>query len=213
MSWELPDTQGTCKLKKLIIACEILILFIFFAKIVTVLGTIKSSGAVDHFLSVEQASANSPAVDNKNFSDRNICGDSLLKERELVSSLLEEQKELQDREIFLKSEEKRLNSLKDEILSKFAELRIVQEKLTGFLEQIKEIRDERYKNLAKVYESTPPAQASAMLEKLDKKTAAAIIMNMSTKKAGAIWGYVDPQKGVDITKEITSIDRFSKKSK
>ena len=213
MSWELPDTQGTCKLKKLIIACEILILFIFFAKIVTVVGTIRSSGAVDHFLSVEQASANSPAVDNKNFSDRNIYGDSLLKERELVSSLLEEQKELQDREIFLKSEEKRLNSLKDEILSKFAELRIVQEKLSGFLEQIKEIRDERYKNLAKVYESTPPARASAMLEKLDKKTAAAIIMNMSTKKAGAIWGYVDPQKGVDITKEITSIDRFSKKSK
>jgi len=200
-------------LKKLIIACEILILFLFFAKIVTVVGITKSSGTADHFLSVEQASANSPAVDNKNFSDRNIYRDSLLKERELVSSLLEEQKQLQDREIFLKSEEKRLNSLKDEILSKFAELRIVQEELSGFLEQIKEIRDERYKNLAKVYESTPPARASAMLEKLDKKTAAAIIMNMSTKKAGAIWGYVDPQKGVDITKEITSINRFSKKSK
>ena len=211
MSWELPDTQGTCKLKKLIIACEILILFIFFAKIVTVLGTIKSSGAVDHFLSVEQASANSPALDKEKISGR--AGDGLIKEREFVSSLLEEQKELQDREVFLKSEEKRLNSLKDEILSKFAELRIMQEKLSGFLEQIKKIRDERYKNLAKVYESTPPAQASAMLEKLDKKTAAAIIMNMSTKKAGAIWGYVDPQKGVDITKEITSIDRFSKKSK
>jgi flagellar motility protein MotE (MotC chaperone) len=117
----------------------------------------------------------------------------------------------------LKSEEKRLNSLKDEILSKFVELRIVEEKLSGFLEQIKEIRDERYKNLAKVYESTPPAKASAMLEKLDKKIAAAIIMNMRTKKAGAIWGYVDPQKGVEITKEITkeitSIDCFSKKSK
>jgi len=201
-------------LKKLIIACEILILFIFFAKIVMVVGTIKSSGdVVDHFLSVEQASANSSAVDSRNFPGRDIYGDSLLKERELASSLINEQKELHDREIFLKSEEKRLNSLKDEILSKFAELRTVEEKLSKFFEQIKEIHDERYKNLAKVYEATPPAQASAMLEKLDKKTAAAIIMNMKAKKAGAIWGYVDPQKAVDITKEITSIDCFSKKSK
>jgi len=199
-------------LKKLIIACEILILFIFFAKIITAVGTIKSSGAVDHFLAVEQASANSPTADSRKFSDSNIYGDSLL-EKEFISSLLEEQKELKDREIFLKSEEKRLNSLKDEILSKFAELRIVQENLSVSLEQIKEIRNERYKNLAKVYESTPPAQASVMLEKLDKQTAAAIIINMSTKKAGAIWGYVDPQKGVDITKEITRIVNVSKESK
>jgi len=199
-------------LKKLIIACELLILFIFFAKIITAVGTIKSSGAVDHFLAVEQASANSPTADSRKFSDSNIYGDSLL-EKEFISSLLEEQKELKDREIFLKSEEKRLNSLKDEILSKFAELRIVQENLSVSLEQIKEIRNERYKNLAKVYESTPPAQGSVMLEKLDKKTAAAIIINMSTKKAGAIWGYVDPQKGVDITKEITRIVNVSKESK
>ena len=200
-------------MKKLIISCEIFILFIFFAKIISVVGIIKSSGAVDHFLSVEQASANSSAVDSRNFSGRDIYGDSLLKERELASSLVNERKELQDREIFLKSEEKRLNSLKDEILSKFAELRIVEEKLSRFFEQIKEIRDERYKNLAKVYESTPPAQASAMLEKLDKKTAAAIIMNMRAKKAGEIWGYIHPQKGVEITREITNIDRFPQKSK
>jgi flagellar motility protein MotE (MotC chaperone) len=199
-------------LKKLIIACEFLILFIFFAKIIAVVGTIKSSGAIDHFLAIEQASANSPTADSKKSFDRNIYGDSLL-EKEFIPSLLEEQKELKDREILLKSEEKRLNLLKDEILSKFAELRILQENLSVSLEQIKEMRNERYKSLAKVYESTPPAQASAMLEKLDKKTAAAIIMNMSTKKAGAIWGYVDPQKGVDITKEITRIVNFSEESK
>ena len=178
-------------------------------KIVTVVGTLKNSGTVDHFLSVKQASANSPAVDNKKISGRD--GDGLIKEKKLISSLLEEQKRLQDREIFVKSEEKRLNSLKNEILSKFAELRIVEERLSGFLEQIKDIHDARYKNLAKVYEATPPAQASAMLENLDKKTAATIIMNMKAKKAGAIWGYLDPKKGVEITEEITRIDCSSQK--
>lgn len=200
-------------MKKLIIACEILILFICFAKTVIVVETIKSSDIVDYFLSVDQASAKSSAADNKRLSDKNISQDSILKEKGLVSSLLKKQKQLNDREIFLKSEERRLNSLKNEILSKFTKLHALQEKLSGIFEQIKDIHDERYKKLAKVYESTPPAQASAMLEKLDKKTAAAIIMNMRTKNAGAIWGYIDPEKGVEITKEITSIDRFSKKRK
>ena len=200
-------------MKKLIIACEIFILFICFAKTVIVLETIKSSDIVDYFLSVDQASAKSPAAGNKRLSDKNISQDTILKEKGIISSLLKKQKQLNDREIFLKSEERRLNSLKDEILSKFTKLNALQEKLSGIFEQIKDIHDERYKKLAKVYESTPPAQASAMLEKLDKKTAAAIIMNMRTKNAGAICGYIDPEKGIEITKEITSIDRFSKKRK
>ncbi len=200
-------------MKKLIIACEILIFFIFSAKIIAVVGTIKSLGAIDYFLSVDQAAAKSPALYNKKKSDSNISEENILKQRGLISSLLNKQKQLKDRETSLKSEEKRLNSLKDEILSKFTELHALQEKLSGIFEQIKEIHDERYKKLAKVYESSPPAQASAMLEKLDKKTAAAIIMNMRTSKAGAIWGYIDPEKGVEITKEISNIDRLSKKSK
>jgi len=54
-----------------------------------------------------------------------------------------------------------------------------------------------------VYESTPPAKAGSMLEKLDTKTAAGISMNMKRDKAGAIWGHISPQKAVEITREIT----------
>jgi len=61
----------------------------------------------------------------------------------------------------------------------------------------------RYKEMAKVYESAPPAKAGAMLEKLDTKTAAGITMNMKKEKAGAIWGFITSQKAVEITKEIT----------
>ena len=57
--------------------------------------------------------------------------------------------------------------------------------------------------MAKVYEATPAAKAGKMLEQLDIKTAAGITMNMKKDKAGAIWGYVNPQKAVEITKEIT----------
>jgi flagellar motility protein MotE (MotC chaperone) len=42
-----------------------------------------------------------------------------------------------------------------------------------------------------------------MLEKLDNKTAAAIIINMKSKNAGTVLGYIKPDKSVAITREIT----------
>ena len=196
-------------MKKLVIACEIFILFVCVTKIALVFQTIKSRDIIDNFLSLDQASAKTSVIDNKKFDSIS----KVSKEKGLILSLLQKEKQIKENESYLISEKKRLNSLKNEILSKFNKLRTLEEKLGRTLEQIKEIHDERYKKLAKVYESTPPAQASAMLEKLDKKTAAAIIMNMRTSKAGAIWGYIDPERGVEITKEIANIDRLSKKSK
>lgn len=62
--------------------------------------------------------------------------------------------------------------------------------------------------MAKVYESTPPAKAGPMMEKLDTKTAAGITMNMKKDKAGALWAYLTPAKAVEITKEITRAGGF-----
>ena len=191
-------------MKKLIVVCEILILFIFLAKIVAVGGILKISETADRLMTVDHASADSPVVGDNDHPVKDVCKDSLLQERELLSSLLEKQKELKDRERLLSSEEKRLNSLKNEILSRINKLREMEEKLSGLLETIKETDNNRYKDLAKVYESTPPARASSMLEKLDKRTAAAIIMNMKSKKAGAIMGHINPTRAAEITKEITS---------
>ena len=170
-------------LKKLIITCEILVLFIFIVKIVMVGGLMKNSEPSVSVLSVNQALADSPAVTGHNFPVKEVCEDNLLMERKLLDSLLEKQKEIQNREDKLKSEEKNLNSLKNEILSKIDKLRETEKRLTVIIESIKEVDGKKYKNLAKIYESSPPAQASSMLEKMDKKTAAAIIMNMRRKEA------------------------------
>jgi flagellar motility protein MotE (MotC chaperone) len=40
---------------------------------------------------------------------------------------------------------------------------------------------------------------------MDSKTAAGIIMQMNVKKAGAVWGELNPEKAVEITKAIASI--------
>ena len=199
-------------MKKLIISCEILVFIIFLAKIVTVGDIIRNPEAVERYFSVNQALADSPEINRLKPQVQDVSEDGLLKERELMASLLEKQKELEARENLLKADEKKLVSLKDEILSKIDKLREMETKLTILVESVNKVDQKRYQDLAKVYESAPPAQASSMLEKMDKKTAAAIIMNMRSKKAGAIWGHINPRKAVEITNEITKIQSFSKSS-
>jgi len=191
-------------MKKLIIACEILILFIVLAKIAVVGGIIKNSETGVCLLTVNEAVADSPVEAVPVPQVRDVCEDRLSGERKQLSLLLGRQKELSDREDFLKSEERRLNSLRGEILSKIDRLQEIEKRLATLLETVKEIDDQKYRSLAKIYESAPPARAGAMLEKLDSRTAAAIIMNMKSKKAGAIWGHIKPGKAVEITREITA---------
>ena len=180
-------------MKKLIIACNIVILFIVLIKI----------AAVTSLLTVNKAAADSPVTGGFEPPVKDVCEDSLSEERKLLSSLLEKQKALDDRENFLQSEERRLNLLRDEILSKIDSLQQLEKRLTALLEMVEERDNRKYKSMAKVYESTPPARAGSMLEKLDTSTAAAIIMNMRSKSAGVILGHVNTAKSVEITREIT----------
>lgn len=195
-------------MKKLIIVCEILMVSILLAKIAVVGGIVGNSKTAEDFFSVNDAAADSLTVtapaDAPAVPAKNVREDTLSKERKLLSSLLEKQKALNSREAVLISEERKLNSLKDEILSKIDKLEETEKRVTILLEAVKKINDQKYMRLAKVYEAAPPEQAGAMLEKLDTKTAAAIIMSMKSKKAGAILGYVKPGKAVEITREITS---------
>ena len=191
-------------MKKLIIACNILILLIVLIKIAAVVGIIKNSKTVNSLLTVNKAEADSPVTAGFTPLVRDVCEDSLSGERKLLSTLLRKQKALKDRENFLQSEERRLNLLRDEILSKIDSLQELEKRLTALFEMVEERDNRKYKSMAKLYESTPPARAGAMLEKLDTRTAAAIIMNMKSKKAGVILGHVNTAKSVEITREITT---------
>ncbi|MBN2516031.1 MAG: hypothetical protein JXC33_08360 [Deltaproteobacteria bacterium] len=194
-------------MKKLIIICEIFILFVFLVKIVMVGGIVKSADSLSPVLTVNQARAESTSESNHTYpvKVKDVSEDPLVTEKKLMASLLESQKQLQDREALLQSREKQIRLLKTEILSKIDELLEIEKRLTVVVEAIKEVDDKKYQDLARVYESSPPSQASAMLEKMDKKTAAAIIMNMKSKKAGEIWGHISPSKAIEITKEITNL--------
>jgi flagellar protein FlbB len=191
-------------MKKWIVGLEILLVGFVAVKILALAGVFHQAGSADAvFLNADRAMAESAAAPSGGAEAKDATVDPLAKERKLLSSLQERERQLAVREAALKEEEKRLLGLRNEVSLKIESLKGLEEKLAGLLEQSKAFEDKRYKDLASVYESTPPAQAGPMLEKLDKKTAAGIIMNMKSKKAGAVWGHISPQKAAEITREIT----------
>jgi flagellar motility protein MotE (MotC chaperone) len=129
--------------------------------------------------------------------------DILVQQRDLAAALAAKKAELDNRENAMRADEQRLVAMRRDITEKIVILKAQEEKLAAQMDEAKEEDIRRYKDMAKVYENTPPAKAGPMMEKLDIKTAAGITMNMKKDKAGALWAYITPQKAVDITRQIT----------
>jgi flagellar motility protein MotE (MotC chaperone) len=128
--------------------------------------------------------------------------DGLARERSLAAALQSQQRELEIREAALKAEERQLLALKAELTQKMDALRALEEGLNSKIDAERSSETKTYKDLAKVYEAMPPVKAGAMLEKLDIATASGITMNMKRDKAGAIWGYMNSQRAIEITSAI-----------
>lgn len=198
-------------LKKVVITFQVMVLFIFLAKVLTMTdGFHKFAGSYGTIASTGQAMAQTPAVpvvqpapSTVQSPPRDVLSEPLTKERTLEQALQAKLQNLEQREAFLKKEEQRLLALKLELTEKIDTLRSLQQQITSATEAFKTEETKRIKDLARVYEAMPPAKAGAMLEALDTPTAAGITMNMKRDKAGTIWGYLSQKKAAEITKEIT----------
>jgi flagellar motility protein MotE (MotC chaperone) len=198
-------------LKRVVIALQVIVLFIFLAKVITTAdGFRKFAGSYGTMASTSQAMAQTPAVPavqppsrGVQPPPRDVLSEPLTKERSLEEALQAKLQNLEQREELLKKEEQRLLALKLELTEKIDALRSLQQQITSATEAFKTEETKRIKDLARVYEAMPPAKAGAMLEALDTPTAAGITMNMKRDKAGTIWGYLSQKKATEITKEIT----------
>ncbi len=199
-------------MKKCLLIVQILAVLIFVAKIAAVAEMMQkpekapvASKTVKKTPTEGPRQGTAPAI-------KDIPEDGMVKARDLFKSLEAKKSELEKREQSLKSEEQRLLALKKEIVDKIEFLRTEEERFNALKDSHKTVESQRYKDLAKVLETTPPAKAGVMLEQLDVQTAAGITMNMKRDKAGAIWGYLSPQKAVEITREVTRAGKQKVKS-
>jgi flagellar motility protein MotE (MotC chaperone) len=190
-------------MKKTIVVLQVIILLLFVAKIAALGEILKNPNTANTSSGLEKRPITETPAKGVFPSATDGTKDDLEKPRDILTALEKKKKELEQREILLKSEEQRIATLKKEILDKIDLLRAEQEKLNAIVETSKTADSKRYKDLAKVFDATLPAKAGAMLEQLDVKTAAGITMNMKKDKAGILWGYLSPQKAIEITREIT----------
>jgi len=199
--------------KRFVIACQVVIVTLFIIKIYFLVDamqviTMPSLSSLEHMgQAIAQTTTPSSLPVNKAVKD--VSEDPLQKERDLFDILQKKQKELEARESLIKSEEQKITALKKEIVEKIDALKLLESQLNTRLDADKSNDIKRLKELAKVYEATPPQKAAAMLEKLEVKTAAGITINMKRDRAGLIWGYLTPQKAVAITNEITRTTRLA----
>jgi len=109
----------------------------------------------------------------------------------------------------LKAEVEKLLEEKRKILQQIKEERERLKKERENLEKlINEVKAERYKKLAKVFEKMDPEMAGQKISKFtDPKEAAYIIYNMKERKAGAVMNYIDPQVVDKIVKILTDIKK------
>jgi flagellar motility protein MotE (MotC chaperone) len=190
-------------MKKCMIVFQISIFLFFVVKIAAIGGILQNPLPQNTVSATEKQQTPDTPVKGVASSASDATDDSLAKPRNILTALETKKKELDQREQFLRSEEQRLLALKKEILDKIDLLKTEQDKLDAVVKNSQTEESKRYKALAKVYDETPAPKAGAMLEKLDVKTAAGITMNMKRDKAGTIWGYLSPQKAIEITREIT----------
>lgn len=206
-------------MKRIIIGLQIVVLLLILTKAASIFGVLQKEGIwdVSGFLPpsalAQQPSATDeptlpPGVTTSPPVQKDTMDEILAKQRGLAEALAARQAQLDERENALRADEQRLVALRREITEKITLLTKQEEKLAAALDAAREEDIRRYKNMAKVYENTPPAKAGPMFEKLDTKTAAGITMNMKKEKAGALWAFISPQKAVEITREITRSGGF-----
>jgi flagellar motility protein MotE (MotC chaperone) len=124
---------------------------------------------------------------------------------ELIMSLRDKQRALNEREDMLDKKEDRLRALEKHIESRIKKLDELESRIVELIEQKKAVENEKVRKLAKVFEATPPEQAGPLLSELDVDIAAQLILQMQGRKAGRIWGYVTPRKAVKISEELARI--------
>lgn len=125
---------------------------------------------------------------------------------ELAEALKQRERELNQKQEILRREEERLNELKREVQERIQTLSELEKKISELISTKKTIEEEKLLKLAKVFEETPPEQAGPLLSRLDVDIAAELLLKMTGRKAGKIWGYVDPARAVEISKALARIN-------
>ncbi len=123
-------------------------------------------------------------------------------EKQILLSLNERKRQLDQRDLLLNQREEQLRALRDNIQHQVTELKRLQEQIEASMEAKKAQDAENLKKVVSLYNGMDPKKAAGKFETLEPKVAVQILLAMNQRKAAALLEELPPEVAKRITEEI-----------
>lgn len=123
-------------------------------------------------------------------------------ERQILLSLNERKRQLDQRDLLLNQREEQLRALRDNIQHQVTQLKRLQGEIEASMEAKKAQDAENLKKVVNLYNGMDPKKAAGKFEKLEPKIAVMILLDMNQRKAAALMEELPPDIAKRITEEI-----------
>jgi flagellar motility protein MotE (MotC chaperone) len=126
-------------------------------------------------------------------------------EIELASSLRQRETAVAAREKELAAREELVRELEKEVESKLSRLTELQKDIQEKLAGIKQVEDNNFRSLVKVYSSMKPSSVAIILAEMEDEAAVRVLRAMKTEITAQIMPRLDREKAVRISKQLGMI--------
>jgi len=123
-------------------------------------------------------------------------------ERQILLSLMERKRQLDERDTVLNQREEQLRVLRDNIQHQVSELKRLQGEIEASMDAKKSLDAENLKKVVALYNGMDSKKAAEKFQQLEPKVAVQILMTMNQRKAAALLEQLPPENAKRITEEI-----------
>ena len=125
-------------------------------------------------------------------------------ERQILLSLNERKRQLDERDLLLNQREEQLRALRDNIQRQVKELKRLQVKIEASMDAKKSQDAENLNKVVGLYNGMDPKKSAGKFATLDSKVAVQILLGMNQRKAAAVLEELPPDVAKRITEQIVS---------
>lgn len=129
------------------------------------------------------------------------------RERDVLESLAERRKKLDQLEKDISLREKVLHATEQRIDQKLSELNTMSKELKDLLVTYDKEEDAKISSLVKVYEAMKPKDAARIFDEMDMDILLMVVDRMSERRVAPILAAMSPQKAKDLTQQLADEQR------
>lgn len=126
----------------------------------------------------------------------------------LLQSLRERRDQIEERNRQLDLKEKLLEGTELRINDKIVEIKALEQRVSGLLEQYGKQEESHIRSLVKIYESMKPKSAAAIFNELELPILLEVIDEMSERKVAPILAAMDPMKAKEVTSDLAAMRKL-----